>query len=140
MVAREKEVARGKWQWDKDGDRRKTHRRDSSGSQFGIRIESTLGLELGLPTLRCEDHPRVPLTLLSRSSQQLQAYRPSITPAHVRQFKDGVGPVCIEQSLLVSSFIGNYLFGEACHAPLARMPTIGGGKGSGHKIAVEVTD
>src|SRR2546421_12496100 len=119
MVAREKEVARGKWRREKDGDRRKTGRRDSSGSQFAIRIESILGLELGLPTLRCEDHPRIPLPLPSRSSRQLQAYRLSITPAHARQSKDEVG---FEESLLVSSLIRNYLFGEAGHASLACVP------------------
>ena len=60
MVAREKEVAREKWRREKGDDGRKTRKRDNSGSQVGIRIESIFGLELGLLTLRCEDHPRIP--------------------------------------------------------------------------------
>jgi hypothetical protein len=42
--ARERSGAR-EWRWEKDGDRRKTRRRESSGSQFGIRIEFIFGLE-----------------------------------------------------------------------------------------------
>jgi hypothetical protein len=122
MVAQEKEVARGKWRWEKDDDRRKTRRRDSSGNLVGIRIESIFGLELGLLTLRCEDHPCILLPLSFRGSRRLQARHLSITPTHVHQLKDEIGFVCIGQSLLVSSLIRNNLFGEAWHTSLACAP------------------
>src|SRR5271155_5285362 len=98
MVAREKEVVRG----NDDGRKMVTGERPAEetamGASLGFVSSSYLDSSWGYPLFVARDHPRVPLSLPSRSSRQLQAYRLSITPAHVRQFKDEVGSVCIEQN------------------------------------------
>lgn len=77
----------------------------------------------------------------SRSSRQLQAYCLSITLAYVRQFKDEVGSVCIEQSLLcLEPYRKLLIWGGLARLLGARAVIIGGGKSTGHKIAVKVTD